>query len=86
MKKPEGSGRKPGVKNKKHVLKLSDYIIDNDINIAKYIWDTINTIDDPVQKTKALFEYYRYIEAPFKEKTDELAEQEAITITYTKVE
>lgn len=69
--KPTNSGRKKGVKNKNKILKVSDFILESEINIAKELYDAIQKIEDPVQKVKALLDFYKFIDAPVKEKVSE---------------
>ena len=66
--RPLGAGRKKGSVNLKKVLKLSDYLKDNDINISKDIYETIMQIDKPSERAKALLDLYRFVDAPVKEK------------------
>lgn len=72
--KPPDSGRKKGVPNKKKIIKVSDFILNENKDIAKEIYDVIQTIQDPVAKCKALFDFYKFVDAPVKEKE---VEQEA---------
>lgn len=66
--KHPSSGRKKGVGNKKKILKVADFILREDKDIAREIYETIHSIQDPVAKTKALMDFYKFVDAPVKEK------------------
>lgn len=61
---PKTGGRAPGTPNKKTLLKLSDFLIEKDINIAAEIWANVALITDPTEKAKMLLNLYKYTEAP----------------------
>lgn len=65
--KPPGSGRKKGTKNKSSV-KLEKFLIDNDINLAQEIYNTVKEVSDADKKAKLLLELYSYIDSKPKEK------------------
>lgn len=83
--RPPNAGRKKGSKNKKTLLKVSDYLLQNNINIAQEIWASIQLINDPVDKTKLLLDLLRFVEAPKKEETTDDTKQ-SIIINYVKAE
>ena len=61
---PKTGGRAPGTPNKKTLLKVSDFLIEKDINLAERIWAKIELIDDPAEQVKAMMQLYKYVEAP----------------------
>lgn len=69
--KPANSGRKKGAKNKRKILKISDFILSQNINIAQELYLAIQSIPDPIAKAKALMEFYKFVDAPVKEKEAE---------------
>lgn len=75
--KPRGSGRTKGTKNKAKLIKIADFVLDNEIDLAKELYQSIQTIQDPVAKTKALMDYYKFIDAPVKEKVAESEDEES---------
>lgn len=75
--KPKGSGRTKGIKNKAKLIKIADFVLDNEIDLAKELYQSIQKIEDPVAKTKALMEYYKFIDAPVKEKVAEAEDEES---------
>lgn len=75
--KPKTSGRTKGTPNKKKLLRITDYVKENGINIAETIWLAIQEIDVPDLRVKALIQYYKFLEPEAKDPiTDEAAEQE----------
>jgi hypothetical protein len=69
--KPPGSGAVKGQKYKKKILKISDFVRESEVPIAEQIWNTIQTIEDPIQKSKLMLEYYKFVDAPVKERTND---------------
>ena len=63
-KKPKTGGRTVGTPNKKTLLKLSDFFMSKDIDVAAEIWANVQLITDPAEKAKMLLQLYKYIEAP----------------------
>lgn len=61
---PKTGGRAAGTPNKKTLLKLSDFLMEKDINLAERIWTKIELIDDPAEQVKAMMQLYKYVEAP----------------------
>ncbi len=61
---PKTGGRAAGTPNKKTLLKLSDFLMEKDINLAERIWSKIELIDDPAEQVKAMMQLYKYVEAP----------------------
>lgn len=65
--KPANSGRKRGTANKKTILRVTDFVANNDIEIAAKIWEAIEAIETPVERAKALLALYKFIEPEAKE-------------------
>lgn len=82
--KPAGSGRAKGTKNKKKVVKITDFIAEREINLPDRILSTIDSIQDPAVKAKLLIEYYKFIDAPLKDKS--LTDESEQTATETQDE
>jgi hypothetical protein len=69
------SGKPVGTRNKKKVIKVADFVADNDINIPKMWLEAIMQIIEPEAKAKALSEYNKWVAAMPKESSDEVEEQ-----------
>lgn len=54
-------GRPKGAPNKKKVLKIEDFVRDNNINVAETWWAEINKILNPKDKVLAIQEFYKYV-------------------------
>lgn len=61
---PKTGGRVAGTPNKKKLLKLSDFLIEKDINLAERIWSRIELVEEPAEQAKLLLQLYKYVEAP----------------------
>lgn len=68
-------GRKKGTPNKSKIVRIADYLSENNINIAKEIYDNIQKISEPSLKHRALLDYYKFVDAPIKEKIQETEEE-----------
>ena len=61
------SGMKKGQKVKNKIIKISTFLAESNINIAKELYDCIQSIQDPVAKSKMLLDYYKFVDAQMKE-------------------
>ncbi len=77
QKRPENAGRKKGSLNKKTVMKVADYLADNDINPAQEAVNAIKYMTDDKAKFDAWIDLIAYCEA--KPKAVEVNETDAIT-------
>lgn len=77
--KPPKSGRSKGVKNKNKIIRIADFIQTENINLAQELYEAIQSIADPVAKTKALLDFYKFIDAPVKEREQTIDETEERT-------
>ena len=63
---PGGPGRTKGIPNKKKLLKVEDFLIEEDIPIVAMMWECIGQMVDPVYRFRAMELMLRYCEAPPK--------------------
>jgi hypothetical protein len=86
--KSKTGGRKKGTPNRKKVVKLETYLAEADINIAKKLFETIDSIQDPTAKSKMLLELYKFVDSQKKdselqdssEEDEKQSEPEAIDV------
>ncbi len=69
-------GRKKGSVNKTKIIRIADYLSENNINLAKEIYENIQKISEPSLKHRALLDYYKFVDAPIKEKTEVSSDEE----------
>lgn len=74
---PGNPGRPKGIKNKKKIIKVEDFVRDNNINVAQEWWQTIMQINKPDERAAAIREYYKFVGTPPKETSE--VEDEPIT-------
>lgn len=67
---PGQGGRKPGSKNKKKVIKVADFVAENDINVPKLWLEAIMAILEPEAKAKALAEFNKWVATMPKERDE----------------
>lgn len=77
---PKTGGRSKGTPNRGTILRIAEFVASNDIEIASKIWSTIEAIEEPADKAKALLQFYKFIEPEAKESlTNEDVEAEPPT-------
>lgn len=64
---PKTGGRSKGTPNRGTILRIAEFVASNDIEIASKIWSTIEAIEEPADKAKALLQFYKFIEPEAKE-------------------
>lgn len=64
---PGNPGRPKGIKNKKKVLKVNDFLVRENIDVAKEWWLTIQQITNAKDKSDAINQYYKFVGAPPKQ-------------------
>lgn len=68
MPRPEGSGRQPGSKNKKTILKVTETLTSRDFSPTDKLLDLLPTLE-PEDQAKVLMFLISYCEAKPKEET-----------------
>ena len=76
--KPPGSGIKKGQKQKKKIVRVTDFIRANNVNIAEEWYKAIMAIEEPEDKARALKDFYLFVEPPAKEAAESSDVEEPI--------
>lgn len=78
---PGGPGRPKNSENKKKIPKIEDFVRNNDIDVGRTWWETIQRITDDVKRAEAIKEFYKYVGTPPKpEKESEESEESVADI------
>jgi hypothetical protein len=67
------AGKPAGTKNKKKVIRVADFVAENNINVPQLWLDAIMAILEPEAKAKALSEFNKWVATMPKEVTEDEA-------------
>lgn len=71
---PGNPGRPKGIKNKKKIIRVVDFVRENNIDVPKVWWESIQAIQDPQKKADSIEKYYKFVGVPPRNEEDEIEE------------
>ena len=72
---PGNPGKPKGAKHKRKIIKVEDFVRENNIDVPKIWWETIQAIQDPQKRADSLEKYYKFVGLPPKAEVDDVQDE-----------